>query len=148
VERREEMDFLLRLARVRRGATRYLRDGTFLRPPPIDVSEATIPMSRLSIYAGQRDAVKEFEGRAPRVLASAWQAPDGGVAAALVNISDEAAAFDLSLGSPEYPVPPSGIIRKITEAGSAEVGSFDDGRVRLRVELAPADACVYEVVGR
>ncbi|MBN1417753.1 MAG: hypothetical protein JXP34_03200 [Planctomycetes bacterium] len=152
-ERKDEMEFLLRLASVRREAVRYLRDGTFLRPPAIDAPEATIPMSRLSIYAGQRDAVKEFTGRVPVVLASAWQARDGSVAAVLVNISEDAVAFDLSLGSPEYPVPRAGVIRRISCAGtrdvvSSDVGAYEDGRASWTAELVPADACVYAILPR
>jgi len=148
LDRKDEMDFVLRLARVRREAVRYLGDGTFLRPPAIDVPEMKIPMSRLSIYAGQRDAVKEFTGKAPRILASAWQAPDGSVAAALVNVSEEAAAFDLSLGSPEYPVPRAGVVRKISDAGTMEVGAYADGRASWRAEVAPEEACVYTIEAR
>lgn len=147
-DRKDEMDFFLRLVRVRRAALPYLRDGTFLRPPAIVAPEAAIPMSRLSIYAGQRDAVKEFEGKAPRALASAWAAPDGSVAAALVNISDAPIAFDLSLGPPDYPVPPAGAVRKISESGATDVRSYADGRAAWRAELAPGEACVYAIVAR
>ncbi len=147
-ERSAEMDFVLRLARVRRAALPYLRDGTFLRPPPVDAPEMTIPMSRLSIYAGQRDAVKEFTGRAPRVLASAWQAPDRSVAVALVNISEEVAAFELSLVAPEYPVPRAGIMRMISAAGSEDIGSYEAGRASWRVELTPVEARVYTIRAR
>jgi hypothetical protein len=147
-EREDEMKFFLKLARVRLQALPYLRDGTFLRPPAVDLQDATIPMSRLSIYAGQRDAVKEFTGKAPKVLASAWAAPDGSVAAALVNIGGEAVAIGLSLGPPEHPVPRAGVIRKITDAGRTDVGSFSDGRASWKAELGPAEACVFEIVAR
>ena len=43
VERKEEMEFVLKLARVRRRALPYLRDGTFLRPPAVGIEELTIP---------------------------------------------------------------------------------------------------------
>ena len=144
-DRGEELDFFLRLVRVRRAALPYLRDGVFLRPPAIDAPTAPIPMSRLSIYAGQRDAVREFEGQAPRALASAWAAPDGSIAAALVNISEAPIALDLSLGPPEYAVPPAGVIRKISEAGAAQVRAYTGGRAEWKAELAPGEACVYAI---
>jgi hypothetical protein len=148
IERKEEMEFFLRLVRLRRKALSYLRDGTFLRPPAIEAPEAAIPMSRLSIYAGQRGAVKEFTGKAPRALASAWAAPDGSVAAAIVNISEEAMSFEFSLGAPDYPVPRKGLIRKIWDAGSTDVGSYTEGRASWIVALAPSEACVYSVTPR
>lgn len=148
VERKEEMEFVLKLARVRRRALPYLRDGTFLRPPAVGIEELTIPMSRLSIYAGQRDAVKGYAGKAQKMLASAWASLDGGLAAALVNISEGPVALPLSLGPPDYLVPRSGVIRKITDSGTADIGSFSDGRASWRAELGPAEACVYEIAPR
>lgn len=147
-ERREEIDFFLELVRLRREAIRYLQGGTFLRPPVLDVPRIRIPISRLSIYAGQGDAVQEFEADVPRVLASAWEAPDGGVAVAIANISDEAVTVDLSLGSPEYPVPREGSIRRISRTGGTEVGAYADGAAAWKAALGPAEACVYEIVGR
>ena len=83
------MDFVIRIARLRRSAQKYLRDGVFLRPPDTGTGEATIPISRLSIYAGQHEAVQEYAKAAPIVLSSAWQSADGSVAVALANLSDE-----------------------------------------------------------
>ena len=52
-----------------------MRDGVMLRPPVIDVAETTIPMSRLSIYAGRTGGVTSFEKKVPKALACAWRAP-------------------------------------------------------------------------
>jgi len=51
-ERREETEFVIQLARLRSRALQYLQQGVFLRPPDLGVPEATVPLSRLSIYAG------------------------------------------------------------------------------------------------
>ncbi len=87
--REEELDFLTTLARQRRELLPFLRDGTML--PPIEVvgvEPVTIPTSRLSIYAGQQGAVREFEKSVIPVIATAWRAPDGRIAVVAVNIED------------------------------------------------------------
>lgn len=104
-ERAEEIAFFLQVARLRQQALEYLRDGVMLRPPAIDAPTREIPMSRLSIYAGQGGAVQEFTQRVPTVLASAWRAPDGSVGLVLINIDDKPATVALKLPGAEYALP-------------------------------------------
>lgn len=104
-ERAEEIAFFLQIARLRQQALEYLRDGVMLRPPAIDAPTREIPMSRLSIYAGQGGAVQEFTQRVPTVLASAWRAPDGSVGLVLINIDDKPATVALKLPGAEYALP-------------------------------------------
>lgn len=142
-ERAEEMDYVLRLARVRRDAAKYLQDGVFLRPPAIDAPQREIPISRLSIYAGQHDAVQEYAKVVPMALASAWRAADGSVALVLAGISTEPLPLRLLLERDEYPLPDSGVISRITEDGTEKIGEFGEGPVALDVDLEPSGACVY-----
>lgn len=88
-ERIEELEFLATLVRLRKDLLPFLRDGRML--PPVEVAgvpPVTIPMSRLSIYAGQQGAVQEFEKTVVPLLANAWRAPDGRIAVVAVNIDD------------------------------------------------------------
>lgn len=86
-KRAEEIAFMLRLARARHAARAFLQDGVMLRAPVFDAPKETIPISRLSIYAGQQDQVKEYEMETPLVLGSAWKAPDGRVGVFFVNLA-------------------------------------------------------------
>jgi len=147
-DRAEEWDFVMRLARIRREALAYLQDGTMLRPPRIPLDPVEIPMSRLSIYAGQHDAVQEFSHAVEPVLASAWQAPDGSVGVAIVNITDSPQTFKLVLDGADYPLPGEGVIDRIDHAGREQVHAFESPTVTLTLTLAPFDAAVYEVRGR
>ncbi len=52
-ERKEETDFMMRLAKLRMQGLKYFLHGTLLRPPELNARQETIDMSRLSIYAGQ-----------------------------------------------------------------------------------------------
>jgi hypothetical protein len=137
--RKSEIDFVVRLARTRQHMVKYFRDGLFLRPPQIDTPHRETPVSRLSIYAGQRDAVQEYTKNLPMVLSSAWQAKDGDVALALVNISDEAVPIRYTMTKNDYPIPPSGLV---VDAGKAV--AYHDGRISLDLTLAPYDIRVIE----
>jgi len=145
-ERADEIDYLLRIARLRRAASKYLRDGVFLRPPAIDAPIREIPISRLSIYAGQQDAVQEYTKSVPVVLVSAWLAKDGGVGVALANIAGEPMPVRLSLSHEDYPVPESGAVYRIEEEGRTADTTFSGGAIELDMVLEPQDLRVYEIV--
>ncbi len=146
--RRSELDFLLRIVRLRQKARKYLQDGVFLRPPATGTGETVIPMSRLSIYAGQQDAVQEFTRPTANVLAGAWQAPDGAVAVALVNLTEQAIPVRLTLPRDDYPLAQQGVIRRILDQESAPLGTFENATATLELTLDPVDVRVYEFVGR
>ena len=142
-ERAEEMDFVMTLARLRREASAYLQDGTMLRAPRIPLEPVEIPMSRLSIYAGQQEAVQEFTHEVDPVIASAWRATDGSVAVVLVNITGEERAFQLVLDDAEFPLPASGVVYRIDADGQHEAGKFTGGLIELDMTLKAHDAAVY-----
>lgn len=146
-ERAEEIDYLLRIARLRQAALKYLRDGVFLQPPRIDAPMAEIPISRLSIYAGQQDAVQEYTKVVPTVLASAWLAKDGGVGVVLASISDAPTTVSAALSRNDYPIPESGKVQQLTDRGPRDAVHFDDGLVELDIRLEPSDVRVYEITG-
>jgi len=143
-ERHEETEFMMHLAKLRSRAQKYLLKGVFLRPPPLRVPEATLPMSRLSIYAGQQGALTSFEGRYPLVLGGAWRAPDGDVAVALASIADEALTVPLVLEGKGYGLPGKGRVYRLSPSGRQPVGEFAGRRVSLSVPLAAREACVVE----
>ncbi|MBN1343301.1 MAG: hypothetical protein JXQ73_11510 [Phycisphaerae bacterium] len=142
-QRPEEIDYVLRLARLRRRALPYLLHGTFLRPPKLDVPDDDLDMSRLSIYAGRQGALKEFKKRFPLVLAGAWQAPDGDIAVALANIADRPISFPLALAAPAYPLPAQGQIRLMDDTGDHPAGRFARSAVNLDANLPPRAARIY-----
>jgi hypothetical protein len=143
-ERPEEMEFVIRLARLRSRNRQYLQNGVFLRPPELDLPATTLPMSRLSIYAGQQGSLTSFEGRFPRVLSGAWRASDGNVAVALVNIVSEPIIVPLVLQQKEYGIPSRGKIWRLGPAGRRSIGSFKGERVSIAVPLAAREACLVE----
>jgi hypothetical protein len=143
--RAEEMDFVLRIAKLRSESLKFLRDGTFLRPPVLDVPEEEIPMSRLSIYAGQQGALREYTASYPTVLAAAWQAADGEIGIAVTNISDKPQPIDLTLSAPDWPMPEAGQIHKRTPGERTLLSDFSNEAATIKDTLAPQEVCLYEL---
>lgn len=143
-ERREELDFLIRLAKLRAPNLKYFLYGTFLRAPVLNALEETIDMSRLSIYAGQQGALKEFTKQYPTVIAGAWQASDGDVAVALVNISDSPQDASFSLDAQSCPIPVEGITWISDDNGRREFDRFIQGKATVQTTLAPFQAQLCE----
>jgi hypothetical protein len=141
--RPDEISQVIRLARLRNEAIKYLRDGDFLRPPVIAVSETTIPMSRLSIYAGRTGGVTSFEKKVPQVLAAAWSAPDGDVGIAIASTTDEALEFPLQLDGKPYGLRDGARIRRIDDAGRRDLGRWTTSSP-LQIQLPPRNACIVE----
>lgn len=143
-ERKEEIDFVIRLARVRQQALKYLLHGAFLRPPDFAAASATLDMSRLSIYAGQQGGLQTFQKSYPLVLAGAWRAADGDAALALANISESAQPVDMPIPVKAWGLPATGNVFRIGASGRHEMGTFQNGAARIQETLPPQEVCLYE----
>ena len=142
--RREEIDYFLRLARIRNRSRKYLLYGTFLRAPDLRVPTASLDMSRLSIYAGQQGGPTAFQRASPIALAGAWRAPDGDVALTLASIVDEPLTFSLKLDADYYRIPPHAKIYRMDEGGRRQLGESPRREGPLQVGLPAGGACVLE----
>lgn len=141
--RAEEIDMVLRLAKLRGECAQYLREGTMLHPPKIDVPATTIPISRLSIYAGRTGSVvTSYEKAVVPVLGAAWRADGRDVAVALASILDHEIEIPLRV-RPEWQLPPELRVLRTDETGRTEVAR-GRGISDLRVKLPPRNACVIE----
>ena len=145
-QRPEETDYVLRLARLRIRATKYLLYGTFLRPPELHAPEATLDMSRLSIYAGQQGGLTAFQKRVPLALAAAWRASDGNVAIALASIAEESATVSLVVDPKAYGLPGNVKRYRITETGRFQLPAAKLDGSPMSFTLAPRQACLLELV--
>ncbi|MCC6442095.1 MAG: hypothetical protein IT210_01420 [Armatimonadetes bacterium] len=146
-ERPEEIGYVLGLARLRHQAMKFLAQGTFLRPPQTDASEAEIDMSRLSIYAGQDGRLTAFRMRTPQVLAGAWRSPDGSIGIALASIADSPLEIRLTLDPAAHRLPHRGRLWRIDSAGRRYAGRFRRGDMALTVALPARGACMIEFEG-
>jgi hypothetical protein len=146
--RSEEMDYLVRLARVRARALKYLLRGEFLRPPELDAPVATLDFSRLSIYAGQKDRVRLHTRRHPLALAAAWRGADGDVGIALASIAGEPLAVSLKLDLAAYGLAQPVRAHRIDQHGRRPVAMPAGTAPVLELTLAPRDAWLLELSNR
>jgi hypothetical protein len=81
----EHWRFLRELVHTRLHAASFLTYGAWLRPPRLDVPDATVDFLVRGIYTPP-DKEHVIQRRLPTVLSSLWAAPDGRQALALANI--------------------------------------------------------------
>ena len=147
-KRNDELDFIRRLATLRNKALPYLLHGTFIRPPALDIPEIEIAMSRLSIYAGQHDAVQEYTKRVPQLLLSTWRNANGNIAVPTVNIGDEPMEITLRLNNQEHGLPVQGIVYKILPDERKEIARFKKGVAVITDRVNGAGAGIYEFISK
>jgi hypothetical protein len=147
VARRADLAYIRRLVQLRQAALPYLLHGTFLRPPRMNIPDMEIDMSRLSIYAGQQEAVQEYRQRVPQYLVGLWRAADDGIAVAVANIADTDQKIRLTLSREEHGLPDRGRVYKRLPESRTQIGLIEDGQATIRDTLAAAGAVIYELVG-
>ncbi len=145
-DRKDEIDFLLNLARVRNQSVKYLLYGKFMRSPEIETPVEEFGISRLSIYAGKTgNSVTAFRGTFPLLLSGTWQAENMDLGIALASISDKPVNAKFSFSSDEYDLPASGKIFITDTKGRRELTSYSNKEVKVDFTLNPRDICVLEI---
>jgi len=145
-DRAEELDFVMQLARLRSRATKYLLHGTFLQPPQVRGPEATLDMSRLSIYAGQQGSLTAFQKTSPLALAAAWRAPDNSIAIALASIAAEPIRITLDLPKGAYGLPRNTTLYQTDAYGRTNLGTLKQTGTSITLNLPPRAARVLELL--
>lgn len=144
--RKDEIDFLERLSRVRQAGLDYFVFGEFLRPPHLDIPTENIAVSRLSIYAGRSGNVTRFESDFPSVYASAWRSEAGNAAVALASISGQDYHVDFVIDPAEYGIGDSGTIYLHDEKGKRKLREYRGSQSAISFSLPPRGICFIEFV--
>ncbi|MEN8250942.1 MAG: DUF6259 domain-containing protein [Bacteroidota bacterium] len=145
-ERKDEIEFLVNLARVRMQSLKYLLYGEMLRSPKMEIPEEEIDISRLSIYAGKKgQSVTVFKDVVPLIYSGTWHAKDGSIGIALTNIGDNTHDLDIKFDASDYDLPPSGEVYLIGVEGKKQLGSYDNGEIAICHILRAKDICVLEI---
>ncbi len=144
-ERRAEMDYLERLARLRYGLRDFFLDGTFLRAPEVDAPAVDVRLSRISIYAARRGGPVEAHTSSPAVLASAWRAKDGRVAIALARITDDSSVVRVRVDAARYGFPAGARVERHDAAGRHALGVIGAGVTTFDVPLGALQGAVLEL---
>jgi hypothetical protein len=145
-ERAGEVDFVMRIARLRSRAAKYLLHGTLLRPPQVRGPAATLDFSRLWVYGGRQGGLTEHQKTSPLALAAAWGAPDKSVALAIASIADEPSHVTLDLPNGGYSLPLDSTLYQMDEKGRRRLGALRKLGNSIELELPTRAACILELV--
>ena len=145
-ERKEEIDYLFDLAKVRYKGLKYLLYGKFLRSQDIEFPEDELMISKLSIYAGKRgESVTTFQNTFPLVYSGTWKSDDNQVGIALASISDDPFRINYSFNSDDYELPSSGQIYIIDAEGKTLLTSYSESKILIDFTLPPKGLCIVEI---
>lgn len=145
-KRNQEMNYLFELVKVRYQVLKYLLYGAFIRPPVISTPEKIIPISRLSIYAGQGNQVKSFEKKVPLLYTSAWQSDDKRLGIALASINNNSTPIQFDWDISAYGLPARGKIFLITSGEKKLIKTYKKNKVSIDYILPPKGICFLEIV--
>lgn len=144
-DRKEEIDYLMKLARVRSQGLKYLLHGEFVRAPEVKAPEQELKISRLSIYAGREaERVTELQGNFSTIYAAAWKSDDHMLGVAIASILDHTFPVKLQFDTETYELQPAGDIFFINENGKEKIGKYRNGKINVTIQLSPKDACILE----
>ena len=143
-ERKAEMDYLVDLIKTRYNALEYLLRGRFVSLLDLESKELTIPISKVSIYAGRKgDTVTRYEKTTGTLFSCAWSADDGRLGVAVSNILDEPAEAVIPVDAAKYGIPASGSLNVITADGKESLGTYSD-KEAVRYTLPARSSVVIE----
>ena len=143
--RRQELDFLARIIKVRARSREYLVEGRYSRPPHIASAEMEFPVSKVSIYAGRfGSTVTRNVAKSTALLSGGWMSPDGNYAVAIANISDDAQPASFSFNPEEYGF--NGRYRVNVEEGNGRKPLIDDvtGCTDVALDIPGCSVAVIE----
>jgi hypothetical protein len=138
--RRDEMDFVARLAKTRLKTLKYLQYGTWLHAPSLNAPLREIEMMRKGIYIPLSTSTKAV----PAALAGAWRAADGDVGVALATIDDAPLAINLPIDANAYGLSDRTVVYRTDHTGRQRLGELSKLGPTLRLELPPRAVWMLE----
>ena len=145
--KKEEMDYLLNMVKLRYKGLKYLLYGKFMRSPKIDIPEQEIDISRLSIYAGRGgETVTAFKKSVPSLYVGTWKSEDSNVGIALASISDSSIPIYFNIKTKDYALPKKGKVYKTTMDNRELINSYRNGSIEVDFLLQPKELCIIEIV--
>ncbi|MBC9934928.1 DUF6259 domain-containing protein [Chitinophaga qingshengii] len=146
IDKKKEIDYLIRLVQTRYKSLPYLLYGRFMRPPEMVIPEKNIAVSRLSIYTGQhQDRVTRQEQRVPLLYTGAWKAANGRLGVAVASISEEALPVRFHMRARDYGLPATGKVYVTSVSGRRLLSTYKKGIVEVSYQLEERGACMIEI---
>jgi hypothetical protein len=146
-ERKEEIQYLLDMCKIRNQGLQYLLYGKFLRAPEMTTPKEEFDISRLSIYAGKTgNTVTAFRDSYPLIYSGMWKSQDGQIGLALASISDNPLPVEFDMNTNDYELPPSGKIYRIDANKRELMCSYSDMKIHVDFALQARGVCLLEII--
>ena len=146
-ERKEEIQYLLDMAKIRNQGLQYLLYGKFLQSPDFSNPKEEFDISRLSIYAGKTgNTVTAFRAAFPMIYSGMWKSDSGLIGIAFASISDNPLRVDFNIKASDYEILPSGKIYMIDATGRKLMCSYSDRKIHIDFTLQKRGLCLLEII--
>lgn len=146
-DRAKEMEFLYKIAKIRNRNKAYLLYGEMMKNLHLDYSEDRIAISKLSIYAGQKEKVTHFEKNYPTLYTSVWRSESGSLGIAIANIAEEYRQIPMKLTLADYGIEnPHADIFLHTADGRQKIAEITDGKLDLKLEVPAVTVRFVEII--
>jgi hypothetical protein len=147
LERKEEINYLINLAKVRYQGLKYLLHGKFHRSPEIKFPEEKLNVSILSIYSVRDEgSVTSFKKTCPLIYSGTWKSDDNQLGIALASISDDPFRVNFSFNSNDYNLPSSGNIYIIDIDGKRKLTGYSNSKIKIDFVLPSKGLCIVEII--
>ncbi|WP_345230858.1 DUF6259 domain-containing protein [Olivibacter ginsenosidimutans] len=144
--RPDEMDYIRQLAKVRQSGLKFFLHGSMMETPTMMVPNERMPISKLSIYAGQNEQVTRFEKTFPQIYTAAWKSADRHLAVAIASIYDRNFQVNFRVDCASYGIAPSGTIIVHDGVGTRKLATYRNGEALVQFEIPKKDICYVEFV--
>ncbi|WP_099463989.1 DUF6259 domain-containing protein [Parabacteroides provencensis] len=146
-DRKEEIDFLIKLAKTRYKALGYLLYGEYCRTPEINIPNQEIDISKLSIYVGRTgNNVSKFKKTVPSLYTGTWKSPGGAIGIALASISDKQLSVDFTINLSDYDLPSEGEVYVTTDSTRLLLQTYAHSKADIHFDMPARGVCVLEFV--
>ncbi|MGC9052502.1 MAG: DUF6259 domain-containing protein [Candidatus Hydrogenedens sp.] len=142
-ERKEELEFVLKLAKLRYKFREYFLQGELLKPLPEDMPDNWDEIC-LSVYAYRKEGGKIFNRRGNLLLTMPWKTDSGKTALAVANADNKDRLLKFTISSRDWLLPDKGKIIKNDINNSIIVGSFSEGIIHFSQIIEKQDALLFE----
>jgi len=143
--RPQEMEFLKKIVKTRHNAPEYLGCGVYTRFPEVPSEQISIPVSRISIYAGRTgNTVTRGEVNVSSIYSGGWISADRGCAVALANITDEAQPVGFVFNPSDYGIKGKYNVNIIDSEGRRSFAMGVNGPFPVEMDMAAREAMLIE----
>ncbi len=142
-DRKEELDFVLKLARLQNKFREFLLNGELLKPLP-ETNIDTWDEICLSVYAYRKEGGKTFQRKGSLLITAPWRSPDGKIALVVVNADNKERTLQAHVSAKQWNLKKEGKIIKHQIDQSTEFGSYSNGVIDFSHTIDKCDALLFE----